>query len=133
MTNFVINKLTLNLDNGQLFINNICFNYNNETEYLKTIKKCNIYEEKMIVNGYHKYGGFDIIFCENKFAVEFVFKDGKLYSNSLIYYGLCSQHEFGATEYDQKKDRLKLRGDFKKGLGKPPDKKLKNRDLFVYD
>lgn len=46
---------------------------------------------------------------------------------------MCSQHEFGATEYDQKKDRLKLRGDFKKGLGKPSDKKLKNRDLFVYD
>lgn len=38
----------------------------------------------MSVNGFNKYGGFDIEFAGNEFSVEFVYKDGLLYSNSFI-------------------------------------------------
>lgn len=87
----------------------------------------------MSVNGFNKYGGFDIEFAGNEFSVEFVYKDGVLYSNSLIYNGLSAEKGFGATEFDQKNDRNKLRFDLKEYLGKAPEKKLKNRDLFLYN
>ncbi|QIO05491.1 hypothetical protein G8E00_05770 [Acinetobacter shaoyimingii] len=128
-------NLTLDINSGSLLINDTPFDYHNEKVYLRSIKAFgfDFYQKQIVVNGFHKYGGFDIIFFGNIFSVEFVYKDGGLYSNSFIYNGLSVEAGFGATEYDQKIDRLKLREDFKKGLGKPPDKKLKYRDLFVYD
>ncbi|QIO08877.1 hypothetical protein [Acinetobacter lanii] len=128
-------NLTLDINSGSLLINDTPFDYHNEKAYLTSIKQFgfDFYQKQMVVNDYHKYGGFDVIFFGNIFSVEFIYKDGELYSNSFIYNGLSEKAGFGATEFYQKKDRLKLRKDFKKVLGKSPEKKLKNRDLYIYD
>lgn len=126
--------LTLDDKTGSLYLDGLIFKYDTEFNYLKTIKELltKLDDSVMCVNGFNKYGGYDVEFCANIFSVEFVFKDGLLYSNSYIYNGLASENGFGATENDQKKDRIKLRSDFEVFLGKAPDKKLKNRDLYVY-
>lgn len=127
--------LNLDKNTGVLYLDNFIFDYSTEKQYLMTrcLFKGEVNDSFMSVNGFNKYGGFDIEFAGNEFSVEFVYKDGLLYSNSFIYNGLSVVEGFGAKKFDQKIDRKKLRADFKKHLGKSPEKKLKYRDLFVYD
>ncbi|QIO08878.1 hypothetical protein [Acinetobacter lanii] len=129
--------LVLNLDQttGVLYLDDVIFKYNAEADYLKVrdLLVNKLKDKLLYINGFHKYGAFDVIFCGNEFSVELVYKDGFLFSNSFIYNGLSAKKGFGATELDQNEDRKKLRKDFKKYFSKIPDKKLKNRDLYIYD
>ena len=47
--------------------------------------------------------------------------------------GYCVTNGWDATEQDQKKDRVFLTNKISKFLDKKPDKKLKSRDVFIYE
>lgn len=78
--------LNLDKNTGVLYLDNVIFDYSTEKNYLMTrcLFKGEVNDSFMSVNGFNKYGGFDIEFAGNEFSVEFVYKDGLLYSNSFI-------------------------------------------------
>lgn len=131
-----MNVLTVNLKNGDLFLDNIIFKIATEEKYLKSIKNIDneIEHEPLVINGFRKYGGYDVSFADVLFGPEFVYKNGELYSKYfMLGEGCCVTKGWNATEDDQKKDRAFLTNKIAIFLDKKPDKKLKYRDLFIYE
>ncbi len=55
-----MHELKVNLKNGDLFLNKLPFQFKTEKFYLESIKNIKDMEDKpLLVNGYHKYGGYD--------------------------------------------------------------------------
>lgn len=131
-----MNDLTINLKSGDLFLNNFIFKIDTEKNYLNSIEHLDHSSRDKVleVNGFKKYGGYDVCFAGVIFGPEFVYKAGELYSKYfMLGEGCCVINGWDATEQDQKKDRVFLTNKISNFLDKKPDKKLKSRDVFIYE
>lgn len=130
-----MHELKVNLKNGDLFLNKLPFQFKTEKFYLESIKNIKDMEDKpLLVNGYHKYGGYDICFADRLFGPEFIYINDVLHSKYFIFgEGECIKNGWGATEEDQRKDRKFLTSELTKFFKKKPEKKLKYRDIFIYE
>ncbi|MEB6667004.1 hypothetical protein MXM33_08155 [Acinetobacter vivianii] len=128
-------KLTIDLKSGHLFVNGSLFNFFTEDDYLESVRNIPAIQKKpLIINGFHKYGGFELVFLGRVFAPEFVYKNNKLYKKYFIWgEGECNELEWESSEDNLKNDRKKLISELTLALNKKPDKKLKYSDYFVFD
>lgn len=126
---------TIDLQSGGLFINGHLFNFKTEDDYLKSIKKIGYREETPInIDGFIKHSIFYIYFGGIAFHLEFIYKNKKLEKFFFTYLGSeCAKYSYDSMTENLNNDKKALTNKLISYLAKQPEKKLKSKNIFIYE
>jgi hypothetical protein len=127
-------KLSIDLDNGDLYINKVLCAIDTESAFLNSIKQASWAVKKLENNGYRSYS-FDAILSKKLFGLSIIFFEEKNYSQGIslaTYDDRCSRKGWDSTTDEMFADKEDQNSFLMQYLSAPITRSEDHTDYFDY-